>query len=155
MLYRVDGCHGRARTTKLTDKLILNIFLVSVNYTHTVNRSWTDDIAASISTVPMRKGERLIICHAGKTKWFDKISNDDAWLDYHCCWKAMQAFDGWVSDLKKKCSLHLPQNVNRTSFTWIGLPQTKLVVNQPMHFCVANEHFLVYYPRRVIKKMNR
>lgn len=41
-----------------------------LNANHTVSRSWTDDTAASTSAVPMGKGERLIICHAGTAKGF-------------------------------------------------------------------------------------
>lgn len=43
-----------------------------LNANHTVSRSWTDDTAASTSAVPIGKGERLIICHAGTAKGFVK-----------------------------------------------------------------------------------
>ncbi|CAG9090741.1 unnamed protein product [Plutella xylostella] len=36
-----------------------------LNSNHTVPQSWTDDTKASCSNVPMGKGGRLIICHAG------------------------------------------------------------------------------------------
>ncbi|XP_026313588.1 uncharacterized protein LOC113239591 [Hyposmocoma kahamanoa] len=36
-----------------------------LNSNHTVPQSWTDDTKASSSKVPMGKGGRLIICHAG------------------------------------------------------------------------------------------
>ncbi|CAH2238480.1 jg14089 [Pararge aegeria aegeria] len=36
-----------------------------LNSNHTVPQSWTDDTKASCSKVPMGKGGRLIICHAG------------------------------------------------------------------------------------------
>lgn len=41
-----------------------------LNANHTVSKNWTDDTAASTSSVPMGKGERLIICHAGSMKGF-------------------------------------------------------------------------------------
>ncbi|CAK1594607.1 unnamed protein product [Parnassius mnemosyne] len=36
-----------------------------LNANHTVSRSWTDETKASTSKVPIGKGSRLIICHAG------------------------------------------------------------------------------------------
>ncbi|XP_030039359.2 uncharacterized protein LOC115454785 [Manduca sexta] len=36
-----------------------------LNANHTVSQTWTDDTAASTSKVPLGKGARLIICHAG------------------------------------------------------------------------------------------
>lgn len=41
-----------------------------LNANHNVSRSWTDDTAASTSTVPVGKGSRLIICHAGTINGF-------------------------------------------------------------------------------------
>lgn len=41
-----------------------------LNANHSISKGWTDDTAASTSAVPMGKGERLIICHAGTTKGF-------------------------------------------------------------------------------------
>lgn len=40
-----------------------------LNANHTLSRSWTDDTQASTSKVPMGKGARLIICHAGSAKY--------------------------------------------------------------------------------------
>lgn len=40
-----------------------------LNANHTVSRSWTDDTQASTLKVPMGKGARLIICHAGSAKY--------------------------------------------------------------------------------------
>ncbi|CAH4019877.1 unnamed protein product [Pieris brassicae] len=41
-----------------------------LNANHTVTKTWTDDTAGSTSAVPIGKGERLIICHAGTLKGF-------------------------------------------------------------------------------------
>ncbi|CAH2097945.1 unnamed protein product [Euphydryas editha] len=41
-----------------------------LNANHSISKSWTDDTAASTSAVPIGKGERLIICHAGTAKGF-------------------------------------------------------------------------------------
>ena len=41
-----------------------------LNANHTVGRSWTDDTLKSSSKVPIGKGERLIICHAGNARGF-------------------------------------------------------------------------------------
>lgn len=41
-----------------------------LNANHTVGRSWNDDTAASTSKVPVGKGSRLIICHAGTINGF-------------------------------------------------------------------------------------
>ncbi|GBP32388.1 hypothetical protein EVAR_81195_1 [Eumeta japonica] len=41
-----------------------------LNANHTLSKTWTDNTAGSTSAVPMGKGERLIICHAGTVKGF-------------------------------------------------------------------------------------
>lgn len=41
-----------------------------LNANHTVSKTWTDNTASSSTAVPMGKGERIIICHAGTAKGF-------------------------------------------------------------------------------------
>ncbi|GBP78315.1 hypothetical protein EVAR_52370_1 [Eumeta japonica] len=41
-----------------------------LNANHTLSKTWTDNTAGSTSALPMGKGERLIICHAGTVKGF-------------------------------------------------------------------------------------
>ncbi|XP_050684028.1 uncharacterized protein LOC126978943 [Leptidea sinapis] len=52
-----------------------------LNANHTVNRSWTDKTTASTTKVPVGKGSRLIICHAGTINEFVEGSGGTG--DYH------------------------------------------------------------------------
>ncbi|GBP84746.1 Putative sodium-dependent excitatory amino acid transporter glt-6 [Eumeta japonica] len=56
---------GRRR---LLDPLV--IYETWLNANHTLSKTWTDNTAGSTSAVPMGKGERLIIGHAGTVKGF-------------------------------------------------------------------------------------
>lgn len=81
-----------------------------LNANHTVSQSWTDDTQASCSKVPIGKGERLIICHAGSAgggfvkdallAFKSKTTNE-----YH---EEMDAnkFTSWFSNLLKNLPEH-------------------------------------------------
>ncbi|CAH2088626.1 unnamed protein product [Euphydryas editha] len=46
-----------------------------LNVNHTISKSWTDETAASTSSVPIGKGEHLIICHTGTTVTYSFITD--------------------------------------------------------------------------------
>lgn len=73
-----------------------------LNANHTVSKNWTDDTAASTSSVPMGKGERLIICHAGSTKGFVSDAllafKSKKTVDYHEEMNA-EIYEGWFKEM--------------------------------------------------------
>lgn len=73
-----------------------------LNANHTVSKNWTDDTAASTSSVPMGKGERLIICHAGSTCGFVSDAllafKSKQTVDYHEEMNA-EIYEGWFKEM--------------------------------------------------------
>lgn len=110
-----------------------------LNPNHTLSRSWTNDTQASSSKVPMGKGTRLIICHAGCAKYgFVEngllVFESKTTADYHEEMNAT-AFKEWFQDVL------LP-----------GLPEplVMLMDNAPNHSVQLNKA-----PTKANKKRNR
>lgn len=63
ILHRVSFLREMNKITNWDNVIFVDETWLNTN--HTVPQSWTDDTKASCSKVPMGKGGRLIICHAG------------------------------------------------------------------------------------------
>ncbi|XP_026330569.1 uncharacterized protein LOC113238062 [Hyposmocoma kahamanoa] len=72
------------------------------NAYHTVTKNWTDDTAASTGSVPMGKGERLIICYAGSSKGFVSDAllafKSQKTVEYHEEMNA-EVYEQWFEDM--------------------------------------------------------
>ncbi|XP_045501415.1 uncharacterized protein LOC123698708 [Colias croceus] len=91
-----------------------------LNANHTISRSWTDGTAASTSAVPMGKGERLIICHAGTAKGFVR--------------NALLAFKSKKSgDYHEEMNAEVYEEWFKNMLLSLEEPSTILIDNAPYH----------------------